>query len=94
MEECVPRSGLSGAGAAGTTGLDCGAGAATEAADLGAGVCLATGGAALAVRVDATLSLTIQLQADMYRKLEAKAARSGQTAGDLIAQAITALVEE
>lgn len=46
------------------------------------------------VRVDATLSLTIQLQADLYRKLEAKAAQSGQTAGDLIAQAITALVEE
>lgn len=46
------------------------------------------------VRVDATLSLTIQLQADLYRKLESKAAQSGQTAGDLIAQAITALVEE
>lgn len=46
------------------------------------------------MRVDATLSLTIQLQADIYRKLEAKAAQSGQTAGDLIASAISALVEE
>lgn len=49
---------------------------------------------AAGVRVDATLSLTIQLQADIYRKLEAKAAQNGQTAGDLIAQAISALVEE
>lgn len=53
-----------------------------------------TAAPASGVRVDATLSLTIQLQADLYRKLEAKAAQSGQTAGDLIAQAITALVEE
>lgn len=53
-----------------------------------------TGTASGGVRVDATLSLTIQLQADLYRKLEAKAAQSGQTAGDLIAQAINALVEE
>lgn len=53
-----------------------------------------TAAPAAGVRVDATLSLTIQLQADLYRKLEAKAAQSGQTAGDLIAQAITALAEE
>lgn len=53
-----------------------------------------TGTASGGVRVDATLSLTIQLQADLYRKLEAKAAQSGQTAGDLIAQAINNLVEE
>lgn len=46
------------------------------------------------VRVDATLSLTIRLQAELYRRLEAKAAQCGQTAGDLIAQAINALVEE
>lgn len=46
------------------------------------------------VRVDATLSLTIQLQADVYHKLEMNAARRGTTAGELIAGAISALVEE
>lgn len=46
------------------------------------------------VRVDATLSLTIQLQADVYHKLEMNAARRGLTAGELIAGAISALVEE
>lgn len=45
------------------------------------------------VHVDATLSLTIRLQADVYHKLEMCAAARGMTAADMITQAICQLVE-
>lgn len=54
----------------------------------------ATPSALSGVRVDATLSLTIQLKAEIYHKLEMNASRRGLTAGELIAKTIADLVEE
>lgn len=44
------------------------------------------------VEVDASLTLTVKLSPDLYGKLETKAAKQGQTVGDIVAKAISDLV--
>lgn len=44
------------------------------------------------VEVDASLTLTVKLSPDLYGKLETKAAKQGQTVGDMVAKAISELV--
>lgn len=42
--------------------------------------------------VDASLTLTVKLSPDLYGKLETKAAKQGQTVGDMVAKAISELL--
>lgn len=46
------------------------------------------------VQVDASLSLTVKLSPELYAQLEAKATRQGISLGDMVAQAISSLVNE
>lgn len=46
------------------------------------------------VQVDASLSLTVKLSPELYSQLEAKASQQGISLGDMVAQAISSLINE
>ena len=45
------------------------------------------------VEVDAALTLTVKLSPELYDKLETKASKQNKTVGDLVARAISGLIE-
>lgn len=44
------------------------------------------------IQVDASLSLTVKLSPELYNQLEAKASQQGISLGDMVAQAISSLI--
>ncbi|MCC8149586.1 hypothetical protein [Akkermansia sp.] len=44
------------------------------------------------IQVDASLSLTVKLSPELYSQLEAKASQQGISLGDMVAQAISSLI--